>query len=169
MREFSAAKKEELRRRCEFILPIRLDDTAIEGLEDDRVYINLRKVGINSAVDILMEKLRENQNEKNIVSPTIWIATFGVVIEEVFENWELPSGVPKEYPLLCDWLIKDLMARLSESELISEVNFLEDSRTGESLSVRISFKWDPDKLPLDFGIIGWWEVLEVEEFEKIYE
>lgn len=167
MREFSIAKEEELRRKCEVILPIRIDETPITGLEDDRVYIDLRKVGINDVADILMKKLHDNQNNKSANFPTMWFATFGVVIEDLFEKDELPAEAPTEYPQLCDWLTKDLIRRMSESETISEVTFLEDSRSGESLSVRVKFKWDPEKSPLDFGIMGLWEVLEVEELERL--
>jgi len=44
--EFSTAKQEEKKRRFEFILPIRLDDISFRDLEEDRVYIDLRKEGL---------------------------------------------------------------------------------------------------------------------------
>jgi len=59
------------------------------------------------------------------------------------------------------------MKRLDSSP-IKMVRLIEDARNGETLSVRISFEWEPNKSPLDFGVIVWWEVLEVDEFDRIF-
>ena len=165
--EFNIAKKEEKKRGFEFILPIRLDDVNLKGLKEDVVYIDLRKEGLLSIVDIIMRKLRSLYPVEEVTVPEVWVATFGLVIEDLIENYELPSSAPITYPYLCDWLEEDLMKRLSKSPLES-LTLLEDARNGESLSVRVGFKWDPDKNPLDFGDIGWWEILELADFESIY-
>lgn len=165
--EFRIAKKEEPRRRFEFILPIHLDDVNLEGLKEDIVYIDLRKEGIFGSVDILIEKLRQIYPIEEMIVPKVWVATFAVIIEDIFENYELPPSVPRDYAYLCDWLEKDLMNRLSKTS-IEVLKLLEDSRDGETFSVRVGFKWDADKYPLDFGNIDWWQVLEIDEFNEIY-
>lgn len=166
-REFWIAKREEKKRGFEFILPIRLDDVNLKGLEEDVVYIDLRKEGLLSTVDIMMRKLRDIYPIEEVTAPIVWVATFGIVIEDLIENYELPASAPPTYAHLCDWLEEDLMKRLSKSPL-EAFTLLEDSRNGETLSVRVGFKWNHDKIPLNFGDIGWWEILEIAEFESIY-
>jgi len=165
--ELRSAIEEESRRRFEFILPIRLDDVDLEGLEEDRVYLDLRKEGLFRVADILIEKLREKYPPEEIIVPTHWVATFGVNTYDLLKSDELPPAAPRDYPHLCDWLTEDLMNHLYLAP-IEDLRLLEDLRTGETLSVSVGFIWNPDKTPLDFGNIGWWEVLEVEEFKKIY-
>lgn len=166
--EFRIAKEEEKHRRFEFILPILLDDIQLEDLETDLVYINLRKEGIFSSADTIIKKLREHYPMEEISVPKVWVATFGVVIENLLEKNEFPSSAPRDYVHLCDWLEKDLVKRILESP-IQNFELPEAShRDGETLSIRIAFEWDPEKYTLDFGDIGWWEVLEIAEFEEIY-
>jgi hypothetical protein len=161
--EFNTAKREEGKRGFEFILPIRLDDVILEGLEEDVVYIDVRKEGLLDTAEIMMKKLRDIYPTEEATVPKVWVATFGLIIEDLFENYELPPSVPRDYARLCDWLAKDLMRRLSNTS-IEELRLLEDSRDGEMLSVRVGFKWDPDKYSLDFGDIYWWEVLEINRY-----
>ncbi|UCG66682.1 MAG: toll/interleukin-1 receptor domain-containing protein [Deltaproteobacteria bacterium] len=123
--EFKTAKKEEPRRRFEFILPIRLDDVNLNGLKEDIVYIDLRKEGIFRTVDILIEKLREIYPIEEMIVPKVWVATFGLIVEDIFENYELPSSVPRDYGHLCNWLEKDLMKSLSKTS-IEALRLLED-------------------------------------------
>lgn len=165
--EFNAAKREEGKRGFEFILPIRLDDVSLRGLAEDVVYIDLRKEGLLDTVEIMMTKLRYIFPIEEVTVPKVWVTTFGLIIEDLFENYELPPSAPRYYAHLCDWLEKDLMNRLSETS-IEASRLLEDSRDGETLSVRVGFRWNPDKDPLDFGDIYWWEVLEIDTFNKIY-
>jgi len=166
--EFNIAKKEERKRGFEFILPIRIDGISLKGLKEDVIYIDLRKEGLFGTAEIMMRKLRDIYPAEVVTVPRDWVATFGLVINDLIENYELPPYVPRSYVPLCDWLEKDLMEHLSKSPL-EALKLLEDSRDGEALSVRVGFKWDPAKSPLDFGDIGWWEVLEIAEFERIYE
>ena len=165
--EFNIAKREERKRGFEFVLPIRLDDISLKGLEGDVVYIDVRKEGLLDTAEIIMRKLRDIYPTEEATVPKVWVATFGLIIVDIFENYEFPPSIPRDYAPLCDWLEKDLMNRLSKIS-IETLRLLEDSRDGETLSVRVSFKWDPDKYPLDFGDIYWWEVLEIDVFNKVY-
>ena len=166
--EFQIAKEEEKHRRFEFVLPILLDDIRLEGLDSDLVYIDLRKEGILSTADTILKKLREHYPVEEISAPKVWVATFGVVIDELLESKKLPTRAPQDYVHLCDWLEKDLVERISESPVQNFKLSQPSHRDGEGLSVRIVFEWDPEKRPLDFGDIGWWEVLEIAEFEEIH-
>jgi len=165
--EFNVAKREEKNRDYEYILPVRVDDVDLKGLSEDVGYIDLRKEGLFSTAAVMIKKLMDIQPIKKVMLPTNWVAAFGLTIEGLMENYELPASIPRFYPHLCDWLEEDLMKRLSKSPLTG-LRFLEDSRDGETLSMRVGFKWDPEKAPLDFGDIEWWEVLEVAPFESIY-
>ena len=102
--------------------------------------------------------------------PKVWVATFGLIIEDLLENYKIPHSVPRDYPRLCDWLERDLVDRLSKRSIgsIETLRLLEDERDGKIFSVRVGFKWDPEKHPLDFDDIGWWEFLELDEFNEIY-
>jgi len=166
--EFNRAKVEQKKRGFEFILPIRIDKVILEGLEEDLVYVDLRKEGILETADIIMKKLRDVYPAEKVVVPKAWVATFGLIIENLLKNYQLPSDVPRDYPYLCDWLEKDLIYRLSKGLSIEALKLLEDSRNGETLSVRVRLKWDPETQPLDFNDIGWWELLELTEFDEIY-
>ncbi|TKJ25992.1 MAG: hypothetical protein CEE42_05925 [Promethearchaeota archaeon Loki_b31] len=55
--EFSIARDEAKKRKEEFILPIRIDDTKILGIHDDIGFIDLREKSIEETVKILLEKL----------------------------------------------------------------------------------------------------------------
>jgi hypothetical protein len=177
--ELRVAKRKEKYRGSEVILPIILDKVLFRGLEKDRNYIDLRKEGLHSTVDIIIKKLIKRPtypyycrgdfgiSDIEIFVPIVWVASFGVVIEDLLKGHELPSSVPRDYVNLCDWLEKDLMDRLSKSD-IKKYKLSEDLRTGETLSIRIAFGWNPEEKPFDFGDIGWWEVLEIAKFEDIY-
>jgi hypothetical protein len=165
--EFNVSKMEQRKRGFEFILPVRLDDITLEGLNRDIVYIDLRKEGFLGTAEIIIRKLRDIYPIKEVTVPKVWVATFGLIIEDILENYEFSLSVPREYPHLCDWFEKDLMDRLSKTSM-EALKLLEDSRDGETLSVRVKFKLDPDKQPFDFGNIGWWELLELDDFNEIY-
>lgn len=165
--EFNISKMEQRKRGFEFILPIRLDDVILKGLEGDIFYIDLRKEGFLDTAEIMMKKLRDIYPAKEVTVPKVWIATFGLVIDSLLKNYELPHSVPRDYPHLCDWLEKNLMDYLSKTS-IESLRLLEGVRDGETFTVRMGFRWDSEKYPLDFGDIGWWEFLELDEFNKIY-
>jgi hypothetical protein len=55
--EFSTMRKEAEKRRTEFILPIRLDNTKILGIHRDIGYLDLRIEGIDGVISYLRQKL----------------------------------------------------------------------------------------------------------------
>lgn len=61
--EFNIAKDEAKRRKKDYILPVRLDDTKIVGLKYEIKYIDLRKEGIDGVVNLIIKKLSLNINE----------------------------------------------------------------------------------------------------------
>ena len=48
---------------------------------------------------------------------------------------------------------------------MSHMRMIEDSRTGETISIRLGFEWDLSKESLNFGDMGWWELLELAPHE----
>lgn len=165
--EFDAASMEQARRGFDFILPVRVDDVSLEGLQEDVTYIDLRKEGILGSAELIATKLTEVYGHERVPGPKVWVVTFGVAMDQLRSEHELPSCAPSGYPRLCDWLEEDLMIRLSASRL-KRLKLLEDSRTGETLSARIGFELDPEEDPFEFGDMGWWELLELCEFSEAY-
>lgn len=166
--EFWIAKEEQKRRNYEFILPLRLDNTPVLGLPRDAGFVDLREETIISAAEVLMEKLTAHFPKRMRKLPEMWVATLGLVVDEVLENWSLPASIPREYAHLCDWLEEDLQERLHKAP-IKDFDLPEAShRNGEALSVRITFHWSPSDDPLDFGNLQWWEVLQILPFEEVY-
>lgn len=159
-----AIREEKKRAPQEFILPIRLDDTLIPGLPSTIGYVDLRKHEIDDVANLLFEKLRGAARTKVVY----WVATFGLLIEDVIGSGNLPTTAPSYYPHLCDWLAEDLLTRLKDSS-ISNIRIVEDSRNGETFSVRIAFEWKTQEVPLDFGVLDWWEVLEVLPYHHVYQ
>ena len=95
-----------------------------------------------------------------------WVATFGVLLDKLKEE-ELPVNAPVDGPKLYDWLTEDLIDRLGRTSM-SRMRTIEDSRTGETLSIRLGFEWDLSKEALNFGDMGWWELLELAPHEEIF-
>jgi beta propeller repeat protein len=62
--EFSIMRREAERRKTEFILPVRLDDTKMEGIKDDVAYLDYQVEGIDSIVECLLEKIARYLEEK---------------------------------------------------------------------------------------------------------
>jgi hypothetical protein len=158
-----AIREAQKRDPQEFILPLRIDDAILVGLPSTVRYIDLRKHSINEVADLLIDKLKGTMG----TDVTHWVATFGLLIEAVLESGKLPTTAPRFYPHLCDWLAEDLLTRLRSSS-ISNVRITEDSRNGETFSLRIEFKWKSKEEPLDFGKLDWWEVLEVLPYDRVY-
>ncbi len=59
--EFAIALDEAKRRRKEYILPIKLDDTKVPGIKSSIGYIDYNKEDISSIVKILIDKLEQNE------------------------------------------------------------------------------------------------------------
>ena len=109
--------------------------------------------------NVLIAKLEASIVSRNATTQgREWVATFGVLLEKLREE-ELPVNAPADLPMLYDWLTEDLMARLSRTSM-SHVRMLDDLRDGEQLSIRLGFEWDLSKEALNFGDMGWWELLE---------
>lgn len=159
-----AIKEAERRDPDEFILPLRIDDEPLVGLPITIGYIDLRKHSIEDVAELLLEKLTGTARMEVVR----WVATFGLLIEDVLESGNLPPSAPTYYPHLCDWLAEDLFTRLQDSS-ISDARMVEDARNGETFSVRIEFEWKSQEVPLDFGILDWWEVLEVLPYDHVYQ
>lgn len=167
--EWDVALREAEKRATDFILPIRLDDALLFGLPGDVGYLDLREYSTDDVVEILYEKRRSEVALKVAYEPVTWIATFGLLIEEVVTSGLLPKSVPKDYPSLCDGLEGDLMNRLREAPINNPRMSEASQRNGETLSVRIAFEWVPHRDALNFGELLWWEVLEVVPWRDIYD
>ena len=165
--EWSIAKQEEERRQEEFILPLRVDDTLLVGLPDTVCYLDLRSVKLCEVADILFRKLEASAVVSGRAARSChWIVTFGLLMETLGEL-ELPAGAPVEVPTLYDWLTKDLVNRFARQSL-TQARVIEELRTGETLSVRLGFAWNPSRGALDFGDLEWWELLELVPYEDVY-
>ena len=164
--EWSVATREAEKREEEYILPLRIDDSLLVGLPDNVGYLDLRGRCLNEVAELLLDKLG---GERVAMSPPQheqnWVATFGLLIEDLSTE-ELPPEVPSDYARLCDWLSEELLGRLNQIPL-SDLRIFEDARDGETYSVRITFEWDPSNSQLDFGEMGWWELLELLPYSKL--
>jgi hypothetical protein len=60
--EFQIAKDEWHKRKRDFILPIRIDDTNFPGLPSRLGYLHLNQYSIEEIAGILLKKLREEPN-----------------------------------------------------------------------------------------------------------
>lgn len=167
--EWDVATREAKHRQYDFILPLRRDNTLLPGLPGTIGYIDLNELTPRQAAHVLCQKYEDVFGKLRVpfVQPT-WIATFGLVIDEVTSSGDLPTSAPHDYPHLCDWLENDLMNRLQHAP-ISDPHFAEASaRNGETLSVRVAFDWSPQQGALEFGALQWWETLEVMPYADIY-
>ncbi len=163
--EFSIARGEAKKRKTEFILPIRLDNTKILGIHEDVGYLDLATEGIDGVVDAVLEKLSK---EGSKISKGIFVTTLGVNFTDLVEKQILSEKDWKDYPLTCDKLESDLKAKLDTSS-IGEYYFTEPSaRNGETLSVRFAHKWDLAQGLPDFSFTGFWDFLEFRPVEEIY-
>ena len=165
--EWSVGKLEAQRRHEEFILPLRIDDTVLLGLLDTVCYLDLRRMELREVANILIGKLVASTSPSE-VSPRArkWVVTFGLLMGNL-EEAELPVAAPNRVPMLYDWLTEELVDRLGRTSL-SQIRVIEDSRDGETLSVRLGFDWDVSKGAMDFGDMGWWDLLELAPYEDIY-
>jgi len=84
--EFSVARAEEKRRKREFILPVRIDDTKLSGLPSDKVYLDLRKVGLDEVVECLVQKVKAATSNKMPEQ----------VFRKAYEEWKIDDYLPGE-------------------------------------------------------------------------
>ena len=164
--EWNIAKLEAERRAQEFVLPLRVDDSILVGLPDTVGYLDLRDVELDEVADILIRKL-EGPAREGRTGPEEWIVAFGVSLEDLHDQG-LPSEAPADTPRLYDWLTDDLVKRVRQGRALSAAKVVEDSRTGDTLSVRMQFTWDPSEGALDIGDVEWWELLELSPYDAVY-
>ena len=165
--EWSIAKLEAERRQEEFILPLRVDDSHLVGLLDTVGYLDLRDHELPQVAELLMRKLDRPVGPIGAASQEReLVVTFGLKMEDL-EATELPADASSDVPMLYEWLIDDLVHRLT-SEGLPRIRVIEDSRTGETLSVRLGFAWEPAKGALSFGEMEWWDLLELVPYEDLY-
>ena len=158
--ELDTALFEAKNRQYEFILPVQIDNTILDGLDDDICYIDFRKEGLIETIDLIYQKHAEISDLNTEPTPEYWVLCFGVGSDEIFYSFEV------RYASRCDDLQDDLLEQISK--FYPEAVVLEDARDGETFSVRIGIKWNPDEHELKLGDIGLWELLEVAPFEEIY-
>lgn len=163
--EFSIARGEAIKRKTEFILPVKLDDTKILGIHEDVGYLDIETEGIESIVDAVCEKL---DIKGRSISKGIFVTTLGVNFQDLVENEIISEWDWKEYPITCDKLEEDLRVKLDKSS-IGEYHFTEASeRNGETLSVRFAHYWDLSWGMPDFSFTDYWDFLEFRPVEEIY-
>lgn len=80
--EFSVVKQEKGRRKEEFVLPLRLDKTKILGLHEDVGYLNLQRISIKEAAEILLAKI----GLQLVITPEWWAIGYAVNLTEYFED-----------------------------------------------------------------------------------
>ena len=167
--EWAIARREAENRKEEFILPVRVDDSILVGLPDTVGYVDLRRHPVNKVAELLIEKLGDSTIA--IARPhgeQTWVAAFGLLIQDLLDSEGLPPGAPSDYASLCDWLTEDLEGRLNRTSLV-DLRLTEDARNGETFGLRVSFEWGPSKGPLEFGELGWWELLELLPYNQVYD
>ncbi len=132
--EFNIAKREGNKRKSEYILPLRLDDTVLLGLPHTVAYLDLREDSLAQTATHLMEKLAKVRQGKARRAKSRIVrlgATFGVVLSELGVE-ETDDGMPLSYSDKCDWLVEDLGDMLRQTGI--DYEFLGDERDGEGLS-----------------------------------
>ena len=163
--EFSIARKEAQKRKTEFILPVRLDDTKIIGIHEDVAYLDYKAEGNEGIVDAVLKKLSKKGKK---ITKGIFVTTLGVNFEDLIEKQKISKEDWKNFPLTCDKLEANLKEKLDRSS-IGEYYFTEPSaRNGETLSVRFAHKWDLAKGLPDFSFTDYWDFLEFRPVEEIY-
>ena len=167
--EWSVARREAENRQEEFILPIRVDDSLLHVLPDAVGYMDLRRHPVNKVAELLIEKIGDSTvTMYRTHKEQMWVAAFGLLIQDLLDSEDLPPEAPSGYANLCDWLTEDLEGRLARTSL-GDPRLTEDARNGETFSLRVGFEWDPSKGPLEFGELGWWELLELLPYDQIYD
>ena len=128
----TSAKREAEKRREEFILPVRLDDSLLVGLPDTLCYLDLRRHPVDEVADLLIEKLGGSTAamDRQLGEQT-WVAAFGLLTQDLLDCENIPLEVSSSYAKLCDWLTEDLKSRLARTSL-ADPRVTEDARNGET-------------------------------------
>ena len=166
--EWSIARHEAKNRQEEFILPIRVDDSLLLGLPDTVCYVDLRHHTLDTVADLLIEKLAGSTIQARPYGDQTWVAAFSLPTQNLLDSKDLPPDAPLDYANLCDWLTETLKARLASTSLVNP-RLTEDARNGETFGLRVTFEWGPARGPMEFGDLGWWELMEVLPYEEVYD
>jgi len=84
--ELSIAKTKESRLKREFILPVRLDNTIIPGIPQDKTYLDYSTEGPEKIADLLFEKIKSLNLEKDA----------GDIFAESYKEWKIHGFLPGE-------------------------------------------------------------------------
>ena len=113
--EFSIARAEEKKRKVEFILPVRLDNTNIPGLPSDKAYLDFKKEGLNEVVNCLVQKVKIAASKKSSKQ----------IFREAYGEWRIDGFLPG------DTKVSYFLKNLPEIKLnIDTCEFLLRSLTG---------------------------------------
>lgn len=153
--ELSIARDEAKKRKEEFILPIRIDDTKILGIHDDIGFIDLKERSIKEAVDILLEKLDIMELDEEIEDKA---ANFDDKYVKDKAR-ELISRVNKTQINLSEILPEfyDFLIKINEKE---EIKWVEAELSGDIYEVG---KDDPEYFKYR-GIKGYLSPVEISSF-----
>jgi hypothetical protein len=150
----------------------RSDNILIE-LQVALINKNISPNQVNQVVDNYQQGVTHEPSVEISLEPSITVPnepiviTFGLTIENVYEHETYDKELLSNYSGLCDQLEIDLVMQLS-SIVSSNFFICEDSRDGESLSVRIAFEnLNPEEIKMFISDI--WEILEVKWFFEIYD
>ena len=94
--EFSIARAEEKKRKDEFILPVRLDNTKIHGLPSDKAYLDFKKEGLSGVVNCLVQKVKTSASEKIPKH----------IFREAYEEWKIHGFLPGDTKV--DYFLENL-------------------------------------------------------------
>ncbi len=123
--EFSIAAAEEKKRKDEFILPVRLDDTKLPGLPSDKVYLDLKKEGLEEVVNCLVQKVKTAVSDE----------TPEQFFREAYEEWKINGFLPGETK------VTYFLEHLSEIRLnVDTCEFLLRSLTGDHPNLQEKIK-----------------------------
>ncbi len=147
------------------------EETLIRNLKNDKlvgsweVALSEGLLSKESLYAILMQDDRIHGEEE----PTV--ITFGLNYYKLWENSSRPEWLdeyePGNYPIVCDFLERDLVRQL-QFLLSCDFCYSEPSlRNGETLSVRLLFI-QLDKKEIYRFRSEWWELLEFKNFSSVY-
>jgi tetratricopeptide (TPR) repeat protein len=102
--EFETATRESRRRRTEFILPIRLDDTRLFGLHDDVIRLDVRDTSIERIAELFARKLQSEQRKRRSSSPRLPLATKTLLVGDNRRAIGLIAAAP--IPLSTEYLTR---------------------------------------------------------------
>lgn len=82
--ELDVARDEEKQRKEAFILPLRMADSRMVQIPSDKLYLDLRVMDLDAAVDVLVEKVRLHRGE---LAPR-------QLFEQSYREWKIDGFVP---------------------------------------------------------------------------